>query len=517
MASEREDLRVGGMRLWARFSMLMAVALAVVMTGAGFFLFSTSSNLAKNVQEQTLVDTIKLSAQSARIDQAIHVAKAERDVLTRVDQLFDEVDSSGDAALSNLRDEVRALKDAKTRDLRQATETEFWKQVGGGATRLDGGSVLRANISYGPDDEPGILYRLEATSTTDPYTLLMPANDQGAARGLLGLIVGVTILVILVGAGVSVFVANQVSGPLEEIVQDVRQISTGDLNHRTRAKGGGEIALLARSIDRMTKNLSEAQDAELELQIRDREVEVAAEVRESLLPQSTPTVAGYTMGGIHMSSAQLGGDFHDYIEIEGDERGRVGLLVCDVSGDGLPGALVGAMARSYLKAELQRGGDLTGALQDVNRKIARDVRRGIFVTALYVLLDPAEGTAEVACAGHKIPLVRVAAEDGKVRLLQPEGIALGFDKGPIFDRALQVEKVPLDPGDRIVLATTGAVAVQNPEGEELSEKPLYAHVMRHAKRPTDDFLQRMQTVIEAYADGMEFPKDVSIVTLARDA
>ena len=199
--------------------------------------------------------------------------------------------------------------------------------------------------------------------------------------------------------------------------------------------------------------------------------------------------------------------------VEGD--GRVGLLVCDVSGKGLPGALVGSTARSYLRAELLAGRDVAQSFQLLNRQIVQDVRRGMYVTALYVLLDPRQGTATVACAGHKLPLVRYTAADKKLRLVQPEGIALGFDKGPVFDRSLEIQRVPLEPGDRLVLVNTGAVSLTNAAGQELGEKAFYKQVLAFAAEPADQFLERLKGALTKYAGQGALPRDVSIVSVRR--
>jgi serine phosphatase RsbU (regulator of sigma subunit) len=284
------------------------------------------------------------------------------------------------------------------------------------------------------------------------------------------------------------------------------------MRHRTRVRAGGEIMMLARSIDQMAIGLEEAHDAQIELSKREREVGLAAEVREALLPDAAPQVQGYDLGNLHVASPSPGGDFHDFIELPGK---RIGLLVCEVSGRGIPGALVGAIARSYLRVELALGEDVAATLSRVNREIARDVRRGMYVTALYVVLDPAENTALVACAGHKLPLVRFTASDGKVRLVQPEGIALGFDKGPVFDKALQVQKFSIEPGDRILLANTGPVRVKNRKDEEIGEKAFYRLVLQHASAPTEAMLAELERALETFSAGGPFPADLSIVSVAR--
>jgi serine phosphatase RsbU (regulator of sigma subunit) len=512
MARDTEPRSGGGLKIWARFTLFMTLALTLVMVGAGFFLYNTSSQVADRAQERALLDTIALTAESARIDAESARLMSEREMYSG---LIRELDTDAPETMAALRE--RLLDKTRRVVAKQDSLEPFWRQIGRTAKDHKGTFTTSTAIAYGPDGNTGTLFQYKDPRFPEavPFRLLLPDTGQRASSGLLGLIIGTTILVILVGAGVSVLVANQVSQPLEAIVEDVRHISSGDLNHRTRSKGASEITTLARSIDKMTSNLRQAQETELELSIREREVEVAGEVREALLPKSTPVVAGYELGAAHLQSRELGGDFHDFIELPDDPRGRVGLLVCDVSGKGLPGALVGATARSYLRAELRRGADVKDSFHFLNRQLVQDVRRGMYVTALYLLLDPAEGIATVACAGHKIPLVRYTAADGKVRLIQPEGIALGFDQGPVFERSLDVQQVPLEPGDRLVLANTATVGLTNAAGVELGEKPFYKQVMALGGQPTDVFLSRIKAALAKYAGAAALPSDVAIVTVRR--
>lgn len=456
--SRREpETRVGGMRLRVRFALAMTLALSVVMLIAGFLLFQTTAKLVRDNQERGFVEALQT----------------------------------------------------------MNSEDDDYEQLDPSAMLLDRGKVRRFLVGYGENNQKrGYLYQL-TKKKDDKVNLIAPADAvEETGRGLLGLVIGVTVAVILIGALVAFGVGNQVTRPLEAIVDDIRQISRGDLRHRTRVRSGGEIALLARSIDRMASSLGEAQEAEIELSVRERELSVASEVREALLPQSTPALIGYDVGGMHVGSPTPGGDFHDYIELGG---GRLGLLVCEVSGRGIPGALVGATARSYLRVELASGSPLEESLKRVNRELAQDVRRGMYVTAMYAELDPQSGELAIACAGHKTPLLRYTAADQKIRLVQPEGIALGFDKGPVFDNTLQPTRIELAPGDRVVLFNGGPLQVVNAEGVELGEKPFYRSVMQLAGRPTDDFLARLKRGLQSYAGEEPFPADISLLTLSREA
>jgi serine phosphatase RsbU (regulator of sigma subunit) len=374
--------------------------------------------------------------------------------------------------------------------------------------------VLVFPFRYGENGR-GHLYRYETDlggPQPDRFDLLVP-EAQAVHGEMLRVIAGTFLAVLVVGAVISIWVAEGVSRPVQGLIYDVRQIALGNLRHRTKAKGPAELRLLARAIDRMTSDLAVGKQTELELSVRERELELATGVRDALMPVGTPLIQGYDLGAAFLASPRFGGDFHDFVQ---RPDGSCGLLVCDVSGRGLPAALIGSTARAYLRAELERPGEVADAFCRVNRWLAGDVRRGMFVSALYALLDPKEGRATVACAGHKIPLLRVCASDGQLRVVQPEGIAFGFDKGPVFERRLQVVEVPLDPGDRLVLANSAPVRIQNDAGEELGEKAFYARVKRHSGPDTTQFLRALRRDLEQCAGEGGFPQDISIITCARE-
>jgi serine phosphatase RsbU (regulator of sigma subunit) len=505
----------GGMTLSMRFTLLMTLALAAVMTAAGAALYTTSAKVTSTLQERTLLDAVRLSGKNQTIASELKQLAAERDLLLSINKRI-EGGFPPNEEFTRLRNDLKGLWDQRAERAGELERSITWRQIEGQTVlEYDGGQVKRFPIEVGPSKDPAYLLRYTpgtaAPGLKSPtFDLLAPVSSVDSERGLLGLIIGITVVVIAVGALVAVFVGSQVSGPIEAIAQDVKQISTGDLAHKTRARGVREVNVLARSIDRMTADLAAAQEAQLELSVREREVALAAEVRESLAPNAAPERAGYEFAALALSASGLGGDFHDFIAAP---DGHVGLLVCDVSGRGLPGTLVGATARAYLRAELARGEDLRQSLIIVNRELARDVRRGMYVSALYVLLDPAKHTVRVACAGHKLPLVHLSG--GTVKLVQPEGIALGFDHGPVFEGRLEIAEFALAQGDRLVILNSGPVVLKDAEGKEFGEKHVYAQVQRHGARTSEDFLDRLRSVLEAHSNGGVLDREIAILTARR--
>jgi serine phosphatase RsbU (regulator of sigma subunit) len=240
---------------------------------------------------------------------------------------------------------------------------------------------------------------------------------------------------------------------------------------------------------------------------------VALEVAMALLPSEEPWVDGYRIMGDFKASDEPGGAFFDFC---GDSSRPI-FMVCDVSGQGVPGSLVGATARAYLRSTLQSQTDLGEALGWVNQQLHRDVERGLFVTAMVVVLDPIEHVAHVACAGHKMPLLRFDAEAGQLKSMQPNGFALGFDAGPMFERRLEIVHMPFQPGDRLVLAGAGIAELPSVDGgEEWGEKGLYRSIMKHSKLDAPELVTAVLKDAKKYSGPGVPPSDYSLVVIARD-
>jgi serine phosphatase RsbU (regulator of sigma subunit) len=516
MLTKQGDGKIRGLRIASRIGLAMSLALAGMMAVAGLLLSENARGIAERGIEGALQGAAFMNAEAGPSHEDL-----QAEVEHRVQMDLEKKDLGFAKASQQMEfDLAEGVRKQMLETALAAVDQVFdhhygkplFEQVGTEGEVFGQGRGARYPVIFVRgmfEGQTGYVYQIDQKSN-----LVAPQRDrEETKRGLFGLILGATIAVVLVGTGVAYVVAMTVSKPIVDMVDDVRQFARGNLAHRTRAKGGGEVALLARTIDRMAESLGEAQEAERELSLREREMQVAREVREALLPQKIPTLPGHHVDALHLACPEPEGDFHDYLQVAGD---RIGLLVCQVNGKGVPGALVGATARAYLRNELERGGDLAEAFKKLNRELARDVRRGMYVTALYVVADAKEDFATVVCAGHKLPLVRYAAAEGKIRLVQPEGIALAFDRGQVFDKKLQVQRVPLEKGDRLFLANTGPVRVLNGSGEELGEKGFYQVLLRACRGKATQLLDRVKADLEAHADGEPLPADIAVLLLARE-
>jgi PAS domain S-box-containing protein len=202
----------------------------------------------------------------------------------------------------------------------------------------------------------------------------------------------------------------------------------------------------------MAKQQEEAQ----ERQRIEQELRVARLIQQTLLPKSLPGLPGYDMAAYYQPAREVGGDFYDFLELE---DGRLGLVVGDVSGKGVPAAIVMAITRTMLHAAYRLGSPTPGEiLEQVNNILHPDIPPKMFVTCLVALLDSRIGRLQYANAGHDLPYVRHA--DG-VSELRATGMPLGLMPNMSYEQ----KEIALKPGESILLYSDGLVEAHDQQRE----------------------------------------------------
>lgn len=417
-------------------------------------------------------------------------------------------------------------KDAATDALEEQGRTAALNEAAGAGVRweaegpsssVSGVMIQPARVFRRGAVVPGVVYRAVARDDSgrqQEFDVVADSSMGSFEKSMLISAVFSSFLVVGTGLLVAFILSRRVVAPLTALIEDVRILSHGNLDHRVKVQAGGEVGLLAKSVDRMIRGLRDARDAEREAEQHEHELAIAAEIRSSLLPERVPELRGFEVAAHHAAADSVGGDLFDYVESAG-ATSSLGVLVASISARGVPGAMLMTMARSYLHQTAEREASPAAALRAANRPITRDMRRGLFVTAMYAVIDGETGRVAVASAGHKAPLLHWVAAEQKLKLLHPEGIALGFDPGPVFERTLREAEVMLAPGDRVVLVTPGAFAVRNQDGAELGEKGFYSLVTKHASKNSEAFCQLVGSQTEKFGEGAPLAEDVVIVTVKR--
>ena len=238
----------------------------------------------------------------------------------------------------------------------------------------------------------------------------------------------------------------------------------------------------------------------------EQELEVARRIQQASLPKEVPTLEEWQINPYYQPAREVGGDFYDFLDLA---DGRLGVVVGDATGKGVPAALMMASTRSTLRAVAQACESPGDALRRVNDPLATDIPQNMFVTCFYAILDPKSGHLSYANAGHDLPYVgrgRDAVE------LMARGMPLGLMPGMGYEE----REIILDAGDRALFYSDGLVEAHDPQGEMFGFPRLRALVADHAEgKPLIPFL--MDELSSFVGDGWEQEDDITLVTLQRSA
>lgn len=321
-------------------------------------------------------------------------------------------------------------------------------------------------------------------------------------------IVGAGLVFLVLGVGASYFLGMQIAKPAKMLMEDMETIAQGDYEHVARAASGDEIGRLAHQFNYMTSAIREFRAKEKESERITSELDTAREIQANLLPPKIPQIPGFEIFPFYRSAKEVGGDYYDFFPID---RERLAIVVADVSGKGIPGSMVMASTRTILRILGPQCGTAGELFRQTNRLVAKDIKRGMFVTAIFSLLNVRTKEMTVVSAGHN-PMALFRERTAKVELVNPNGIALGFDAGPIFDRTLEESVIQLEPGDTVVMYTDGVVEAMDPKGDEYGDDRFYNFVKEHARMRSRDLVQATIKDLDAHKGTADQHDDITIVT-----
>jgi serine phosphatase RsbU (regulator of sigma subunit) len=242
-----------------------------------------------------------------------------------------------------------------------------------------------------------------------------------------------------------------------------------ELNRRLRRSEADTIRDLQAKNQALTQaylELQQAQSALIEKEIIERELEIARVIQESILPKQIPAPPGWQITAHWQPARSVSGDYYDFLPYP---DGRLGLLIADVTGKGVPAALVMAVTCSVLRAVVGSEISPGAVLERVNNLLCPYMPRGMFVTCLYGLLDPTSGVLRFANAGHNLPL-KIA--QGVVHEVRATGMPLGLLPGMTYEE----NETLLQPGNGLLLYTDGIVEAHNPNREMFGIPRLQAYL-----------------------------------------
>lgn len=369
------------------------------------------------------------------------------------------------------------------------------------------------------DDDP--IFEALCLQPGDAGNEFIFARDDETARDLLANAADLDIALVNVDSdnlgGLDLF--KQLAGVRVRIPR-IALLSRRDLETARKAMNDGaadflvkpvERADLLSTIERVFKSCEERRQAwrnEAKLSAIQREITIAEEIQRRILPTEFENGLGYSLFARLASAKSMSGDFYDIFDLP---EGRLGLVVADVSGKGIPAAFFMAVARTLLRATALTGTSPADCLTQANAVLCRHDIPNMFVSAFYGIFDPVTWTLTHASAGHQPPLLLDA--DGTVHELDPvDGLVLGVSEELPYSEAV----LQLKPGEGLVVYTDGLSEAFNLKRQQFGEDRAVG-VLAGLGRQTSalDIVDALFAAQESFMDGAERADDTTVLALRR--
>jgi sigma-B regulation protein RsbU (phosphoserine phosphatase) len=333
--------------------------------------------------------------------------------------------------------------------------------------------------------------------TMVPATDYMTEIEAARQRNLL---IGITAIVITVMLGL-VFSYIGVRALLD-LVGHVRQIGKGDLEHELQLQYSPEFVHLSNEINTMTAGLRDR------MRLR-HSLALAMEVQQSLLPSDTPNIERLDIAGHSAYCDETGGDYYDFLDIEGISKTTAAIAVGDVVGHGIAAAMLMATARGILRCRCQESGTLADLLNNMNDLLVEDTAGERFMTMLLMTIDAVNGRLRWATAGHEPPFVYDEGADSFIEL-EGTGYPLGLMEGITYD---EYSYASVKTGQVYVASTDGIWETVDPKGEMFGVNRLRELIRRYAHLSATQISKRISVDLDAFRGGSKQSDDIAFVVI----
>ena len=344
---------------------------------------------------------------------------------------------------------------------------------------------------------------LMAVLSYNKARMMLVMNPEYVIRSLLYLTAFLLAVALGVAAILSRLFSSSIIRPVSRMEAAMARVEAGDFGATVAVNTNDELGALAEHFNQMTEGLKER------VRLR-RSLDLAKEVQQNLLPQKTPAVHGLDIAGRSIYCDETGGDYYDFLDSQELGEGKLGVLIGDVSGHGLPSALLMATARAFLRQRSDLPGSLDVMISDVNRQLTRDVEEsGRFMTLFYLTIDLTNQKLSWVRAGHD-PAVFYDPATGSFEELRGSGMALGVDAEGQY---AQNVKSNLKPGQIILLGTDGIWETQNPDGEMFGKNRVCEIIRKKSNAAAEKILDTIVTEVQRFRKKLDPADDITLVVI----
>jgi sigma-B regulation protein RsbU (phosphoserine phosphatase) len=323
----------------------------------------------------------------------------------------------------------------------------------------------------------------------------------------LGLIAAAFLLVELLAVWLALRVAKRIVREVNVLSDAADQIAAGNIGYRVPVASNDQLGRLGYAYNRMAASIVQLLEETREKQRLDEEIRVARHVQESLLPDRLPNVERTRVAAAFLPARSVSGDIYDVIQLDTD---RIGLLCADVSGKGMPAALlmskVQAMVRTMVEGRNGNTPSPAALVRRLNQELCRHSPSNTFVTLFWAEYDAPRRKLRWANAGH-CPAYLVAG--GQEQWLSEGGLPVGMF--PSAQYADQERTLP--PGSTLVTYTDGVVEAERGDGEAFGENGLASVCRSHAGQGPDQLVRAVVDSVREWTNGRDPGDDLTLVVL----
>jgi sigma-B regulation protein RsbU (phosphoserine phosphatase) len=322
---------------------------------------------------------------------------------------------------------------------------------------------------------------------------------------------GITIAVIfaILMEAFHMLLALVICRPFEQALAVVSTVSVPMI--MANAAGMFVFAFIIENLQNERKMQAERDTLLREMERKNTELAIAAEIQQSFLPDSIAQIEGYDIAARSVMAKEVGGDFFDVIPLEVVPlgKGQLGIMIADVSGKGIPAALFMALSRIVVRVNaIWYGRRPAAAIRDANTIIANDSKSGMFVTLFYGFLDSADRMLTYVNAGHNPP-IHFRAADGTLAELAATGMAMGV----LSDAAYSQDSVRMLPGDILVLYTDGITEAENADLEMFGLERLERIILASPQLPANELIQEILNAVKAFIGDHPQSDDITLMVI----
>ena len=361
----------------------------------------------------------------------------------------------------------------------------------------------------------GAAYRLSLGGFTE-YACSLATVLAGFFGGLIWLacgrrFAGITIAVLfaIIMEGFHMLLVLGLCRPFEQAVIVVSAVALPII--LANAAGMFVFAFIIENLQNERKMQAERDTLLREMERKNTELAIAAEIQKSFLPDTITQIEGYDLAARSVMAKEVGGDFFDVIPLEVVPlgTGKLGIMIADVSGKGIPAALFMALSRIVVRVNaMWYASKPAAAIRDANTIISHDSKSGMFVTLFYGLMDSTSRTFTYVNAGHNPP-IHYSAADGTLSELGATGIAIGV----LDDSKYTQDTVQMAQNDLLILYTDGITEAENAGLEMFGLERLKEVILASHTVSSKDIIDEILNAVRAFTGDQPQSDDITLMVI----